>query len=959
MGALSISSRGAEKSADQKLIEIVERLAEKLQASQQFDLDLFLTQYPDYADQLRRLLPTVQAMADFGRSALPDSISGAALPDRSGHETGTLGDFRIIREIGRGGMGIVYEAVQVSIGRRVALKVLPFAAVIDARQLQRFKNEVHAAGQLHHPNIVPVYYVGCEGGVHFYAMQFIEGQTLADVIATLRGEGSGQSALGRTKEHGAPSSTRTPNSLLTTASIAALSTARSSNPGEYFRTVAGLGIQAAEAIEYAHQLGIVHRDIKPSNLLLDSDGRLWVTDFGLARFQAEPTLTVTGDLLGTWRYMSPEQALGRPTAVDHRTDIYSLGVTLYEMLTLRPAVSGNDRHEIIERLLASFEPKPLRQLSRLIPSELETIVLKAAATEPDGRYASARELADDLKRFLEHKPILARRAQMLERLSKWSRRHRSLVLLGVCFLILVAAGLVTSTVLVWNEKEAKERALFAAMVNEAEAKQMAELAARHAADAEANLQRVERAQRKNLSLIFRRLWLSDSLFEGSLQDQREDLDVGSSLLEAKSLYDRGLSLYRERKYQEAEITLRKALTLQKAIAAHYPDQPDLLYGISRITCYLAFSLREQGRQGEEEDLMRESVAAAAGLASALQDTLKYRLEHAFLLGSLALTVKTRGRYAEAEQILRETVQLDERVLADFRHFRIGELYAHTEGWLPCAWRFRTLGDLLVFNLGRFREAEDAYRRSIDISEQALDRLKVASKTGDFDSLRMNIAGAYQSLGDLFTVTDRPAEAELHYRKAIAEWETRSGSLPDTPMAVAYESLGNLLYAENRPFEATAAFRQALATHELASSRITGPFPKESLALFLANCADPQLRDPVRAVDCAERALRYHKERAWGKRASIVKCLRINAVAQYRAGHLDEAMGALQKAMELSSGGDGQDWFMLAMVNWQLRNKDEALRWYGAAADWMDQNEPYGLELRTNRREAAELLGKNR
>jgi serine/threonine protein kinase len=312
-------------------------------------------------------------------------------------------------------MGVVYEAEQLSLHRRVALKVLPFAAALDGKQLQRFKNEAQAAAHLHHQNIVPVYGVGSERGVHYYAMQFIHGRTLAAVIQErrrLRGLAADDS------EDASPATTTPP--------VAALSTERSGRDSAYFRLAAQLGVQGAEALDHAHAMGIVHRDIKPANLMVDVGGNLWITDFGLAQVQCDTKLTLTGDVVGTLRYMSPEQALGRPMAVDHRCDIYALGATLYEALTLEHAVPGNDRAEILRRL-AVGEPKPLRRHNPAIPRELETMVLKAMARSPADRYATAQQLADDLRRFLENRPILARRPTLLQRVRKWRQRHRALL----------------------------------------------------------------------------------------------------------------------------------------------------------------------------------------------------------------------------------------------------------------------------------------------------------------------------------------------------------------------------------------------------------------------------------------------------------------------------------------------------------------------------------------------------
>ena len=192
------------------------------------------------------------------------------------------------------------------------------------------------------------------------------------------------------------------------------------------REIARLGIQAAEALDHAHSLGVVHRDIKPANLMVDSKAELWITDFGLARFRGDLSLTRSGDLVGTLRYMSPEQALARRGVVDQRTDIYALGLTLYEMLTLRPAFDGRDHSDLL-RQIAQEEPVPPRRLDPAIPRDLETIVMKASCKEPTGRYATAQELADDLARFLDDRPILARRPTVLERTMRWARRHRQIV----------------------------------------------------------------------------------------------------------------------------------------------------------------------------------------------------------------------------------------------------------------------------------------------------------------------------------------------------------------------------------------------------------------------------------------------------------------------------------------------------------------------------------------------------
>jgi serine/threonine protein kinase len=417
-----------------QLNDVLLAYVEAVQAGQAPDRAALLAAHPQLADDLREFFRGQDQMDHF-TAALRETVTGRPAVAAS---VGELGDFRLLREVGHGGMGVVYEAEQISLHRRVALKMLPFAAALDPRQLQRFRIEAQAAAQLHHTNIVPVFAVGEQRGVHYYAMQFIDGQSLAALIDELR---NAATPLGPGPECRAglrPPAKQGNEAGVATDALALLTTAHTGQRRDFHLTVARLGKQAAEALEHAHQMGVVHRDIKPGNLLLDDRGQLWVTDFGLAQFRSDAGLTATGEVLGTLRYASPEQCHAHPGVVDQRSDIYSLGATLYELLTLRPVFDGKDRAELL-RQITFDEPLAPRALDRSIPVELETIILKAVAKNPADRYRSARELADDLGRFLEDRPILARRPSLAERAARWSRRHRSVV---VSALILLAAGVI-------------------------------------------------------------------------------------------------------------------------------------------------------------------------------------------------------------------------------------------------------------------------------------------------------------------------------------------------------------------------------------------------------------------------------------------------------------------------------------------------------------------------------------
>jgi WD40 repeat protein/serine/threonine protein kinase len=340
--------------------------------------------------------------------------------------------FEIIREVGRGGMGIVYEAIELALGRRVALKVLPPLSA-GPTSVARFQREVRAAGRLHHTNIVPIYGVGQDGGMLYYAMQFIEGEGLDRLIGRLRrGRATAAGARQATEPEepwaaplpgtaaGTKGGSPTEDSGRLTPSSGASSLAHS-------RTVARVGLQVADALAYAHKSGFLHRDVKPSNILLDAAGTAWVTDFGLAKgVQEEEDLTQTGDIIGTIRYLPPERFNGRSDACG---DVYSLGATLYELLTLRPVFEEVERSRLIERVLGT-EPTLPRQIDRHFPRDLETIILKALEKDPSRRYATANQMGEDLRRFLEDEPVLARRVGAAERYLRWARRHPEIAILG-------------------------------------------------------------------------------------------------------------------------------------------------------------------------------------------------------------------------------------------------------------------------------------------------------------------------------------------------------------------------------------------------------------------------------------------------------------------------------------------------------------------------------------------------
>jgi len=354
----------------------------KLDESASTAIDQHLEQCAACCDRLMRM--TVESSDDEPMIARLRAAGQIVLTFENGRR---IGEYRLIRVIGQGGMGIVYEAYQESLRRRVALKILPMIAAHDAEAIRRFRREACAAANLHHTNIVPVYEIGETEECQYFAMQLISGRSLAQLYAELR----------ESEDKGVEE---------TDAIEAEL------DQDLRARSIAHMGYQAASALAHAHARGVIHRDIKPSNLLLDDEGVVWVVDFGLAKFN-DDDLTQTGQLLGTLRYLAPERFRGE---ADERCDIYALGVSLYELLVRQRLFQSTSHPESIQHILHQTPPPP-RRIDPSIPRDLETVVLKAIAKDPDRRYQTAADMADDLLRFCDQENILARRQRPLERFS--------------------------------------------------------------------------------------------------------------------------------------------------------------------------------------------------------------------------------------------------------------------------------------------------------------------------------------------------------------------------------------------------------------------------------------------------------------------------------------------------------------------------------------------------------------
>ena len=410
------------------------QIIDRLLAGEVLDVRNLREEYPNIGDDVLEQIRAYQEM-------LPDDDDAPAIS--------TLGDYSIVRQVGRGGMGIVYEAWQNSINRRVALKILPAGVAADAKTMARFVREAHVAGKLKHSNVVSVYGMGVEAQTPYYAMEFVEGETLADFLSDLR---TCEPDAVRTREPNALASSpeQTPTTNGAEAREARASTSRNEQPitsldSSYCSWMARAFVGVADGLQHAHDQGVVHRDIKPSNLMFErepnahtSGEKLRILDFGLARHDGDESLTMTGDIIGTVAYMSPEQARAESAKdTDHRTDIYSLGATLYESLTLQPPLKGRNTQETLSQI-ASAAPTPPRSINPNIPRDLETIVLHCLRKDPHDRYPDAMAVAFDLRKYLQGEAIVARPQSTIEKIAGQTWRLRR---------ILAASALVGAVVL--------------------------------------------------------------------------------------------------------------------------------------------------------------------------------------------------------------------------------------------------------------------------------------------------------------------------------------------------------------------------------------------------------------------------------------------------------------------------------------------------------------------------------
>ncbi len=913
--------------------ELAHEFAERVRRGERPTPAEYADRHPDLADQIRELFPALMEMEDFGSGMAP--ATGPFL-NRAGREVTVprvLGDYRVVREIGRGGMGVVYEAVQESLGRHVALKVLPDRRILAPNQLERFIREAKAAALLHHTNIVPVFGVGSNDGVHYYAMQYIEGQGLDAVLAEVRrlrrgapgplgNETAPVSALVTSvaralladhfrgpavpTEEAAPSGAITegtappapPSPPAAEPGGRADSTTSILGPTEahYHRSVARLGAQVAEALAHAHDHGILHRDIKPGNVLMDTKGTAWVTDFGLAKTEGSDELTNPGDVVGTLRYMAPERFRGRS---DPRSDIYALGVTLYELLTTEPAFAASERAALVDQV-AHEEPRAPRAIDPHIPRDLETIVLKAMAKEPDLRYQSAGELAEDLSRYLADRPIRARRIGVAERALRWARRNPmaaalagSLAAVFVIGLPLVTALWLRSSHLYWLSEERRSDA------------ETSLAQARGAVDdylTTVSEDTILRSPLPGLQPLRRRLLeVALPYYQDFARRHADDPSVRADLAAAYARVGEITGEIGSR--DEAIATLGRAEALYEDLAR--PDRTGRAYAAERGRCLARMGRleSESGRNDEAADHFRRAIALMEPMAAGRDE--KARADLAFAHHYLARSLEKRGLLEEAEAHQRRAIELREALAAEQPDdpargidlsrslSNLGSIQQHAgrvpealaslrralalqqdlvrrrpdDAQLRHGLSLTTRGLAIQLNtLGQLEESERRYRESLALIE------RVVAENPAVVEYRRVLATTYAEVGQFLVDRDAIGEGLDCLNRAREQAETVRRSLPDNvsnliALASVHRGIGKALGKQGKPAAGLESLKRAIAVVEGITRQDN--LAAYDLACTLALCGEMAAALPAGAEGGGpDSAHRYEERSVSGLRQAI-------------------------------------------------------------------------------------------
>jgi serine/threonine protein kinase/Flp pilus assembly protein TadD len=788
-------------SREQRLDEVIAAYVQAVEAGQKPDREELLARHLDLAaelsdffadqDRFSSLAAPLRAMASVarpGEAPKPKSTAESA----PGSRVGYFGDYELVEEIGRGGMGVVYKARQRSLRRAVALKMIRAVNTASPGDVRRFQAEAEIIANLDHPNIVPIYEVGEHQGQHYFTMKLIEGgsltQRLDDIGLPLVDRETGRNANGEVR-HAAQTAERQ-------------------------AAIARLMIAVAQAVHYAHERGLLHRDLKPANILLDTQGRPHVTDFGLAKHrQEDPGLTQSGAIVGTPSYMAPEQAAGRRRDLTTAADVYSLGAILYELLTGWPPFRAETPLETL-RLVTERDPVRPRTLNPLVNRDLETICLKCLNKEPGQRYSSAEALADDLQCFLEDRPIRARRPTALERLRKWSRRHRPAAIAAAVVLFCMVCFLALAVLRIDQMRSRAEEALRQAEQAAWEAQLQSARADRERERAEANFRRArdavdqmytELAEKTLAEIPLARQELLENAVRFYSEFARTNRDNPELRHQVGLAYRRLGDLEHQIGHQErATAAYRQALNLFERLAADSPQSAVYRAELARTDHQLGTLFRTTGRTAEADRAYAKAQTLMEKVASEEPAVPEHRLELAYLHADRGELFVETGRYAEAEQTYRQAISLEEKIIAEAPQtpeYRSG-----------LATTLIGLGRLLQSRGRPYADVEVLLRKALAIQQ---DLVTEFPSKPDY---RRDLAVIYHDLAKPLLTAGRPAEVERSYQQALSILRKLAADFPNRPdyqaqLGVTYRDLGRFLQGIGRTQEAERALAQARAIQE--------------------------------------------------------------------------------------------------------------------------------------------------
>jgi tetratricopeptide (TPR) repeat protein len=773
-----------------------------------------------------------QTTVGANHDALSAGGDGGTAPGSLTHDVRAryFGDYEIRRELGRGGMGVVYEARQMTLNRPVALKMIRAGVLAGGDDLRRFQNEAEAVAMLDHSGIVPVHEVGEHAGQRYFSMKLVSGGSLAGRLDAYRDDA---------------------------------------------RAAARLVAEAAEAVHHAHQRGILHRDLKPANVLIDEQGHPHITDFGLARRVGDDSeLTESGAILGTPAYMAPEQASGHRAAVTTASDIYGLGAVLYAVLAGRAPFGGESVVETLDAV-RNRPPEPPSRLNVNVPRDLEIICLKCLEKEPSRRYATARDLAEDLRRWLAGEPIAARPVGRVMRLWMWGRRNPAITGMATSLALALVGGLAGTT---WKWREAEHRKTELTEANRIVGQERnAAITARD----EAQRRRIEAEQeaakaRAVVSFLVddilaqaapeknarsRRVTIEDALdLAGPAIGQRfarqPEVEVPVRVMVGRTYRKLG-------KLDKAEPHLRLALELSRRNLGERALQA------LEATDDLATLLQDRGQLAEAESLFRSSLE---GHQRTLGPDAKETLGAS---NNLAVLLTLRGKLAEAESLLHQIVETRKVTLGPDD---------------PATLNAMSNLAIVLKDRGKLAEAEPLLRTVLEA------RTRIQGLEHPDTLMTLN------SLASLLQQGDKLAEAEPISRRLL---EIRRRVLgPDHPdTLIAMNNLALLLRSRGRLDEAEAMIRACLE----ARRRVLGPEHPHTLIATSILASILQDRGKLAEAEPLFRAAYDTGRRTQGDEHPETLTLANNlALVLHLLGRLDEAEALFRRALMLKQGRFGPD-----------------------------------------------------